>query len=60
MNHGAPCRSLLASAILEMADGMHRAGITDDNAHAKIMLRHLGKPTYAAESIGGEEVRQVR
>lgn len=50
----------LAKAILETADGMHRNRIIDDGAHAKITLRHLGKPTGAAEPISGEEIRQVR
>jgi hypothetical protein len=34
----------LTKAILETADGMHRAGIMDDAAHAKITLRHPGRP----------------
>ena len=49
--------SSLLQVILETADGMHRTGIMDDNAYAKITLRHLGKPTGAAESISGEEIR---
>lgn len=50
----------LAKAILDTADGMHRTGILGDDAHAKITLRHLGKPTPAAEPISGAEIRQVR
>ena len=50
----------LTKAILETADGMHRTGILDDDAHAKITLRHLIKPTGAATPISGEEIRQVR
>lgn len=52
--------SRLAKAILEMADSMHRTGVMDDAAHAKITLRHLGKPAGAAEPISGDEIRQVR
>lgn len=52
--------SRLTKAILETADGMHRTGIMGDDTHAKITLRHLGKPTGAAEPISGEEIRQVR
>ena len=52
--------SRLAKAILETADGMHRTGIMGDDVHAKITLRHLGKPIGAAEPISGEEIRQVR
>ncbi len=52
--------SRLAKAILETADGMHRAGIMDGDALAKITLRHFGKPTGAAEPISREEIRQVR
>ena len=39
---------------------MHRAGTMDTDAHAKITLRHLGKPAGTAEPISGEETRQVR
>ena len=52
--------SRLTAAILETADGMHRTGILDDAAHAKITLRHLGRPTGSADPISGEEIRQVR
>lgn len=52
--------SRLAKAILETVDGMHRTGVMDDAAHAKITLRHLGKPASTAEPITGEEIRQVR
>lgn len=40
--------STLARAILETADGMHRAGVMDDVAHERIRLRHLGKAISAA------------
>ena len=52
--------SPLMKAILETADGMHRVGIMDGAAHAKITLRHLGKPAGTAEPISGEEIRRVR
>ncbi len=52
--------SRLAKAIIETADGMRRTGIMDVATHEKITLRHLGKPTGAAEPISGEEIRQVR
>ena len=52
--------SRLVKAILETADGMHRTGIMDDDAHAKITRRHLGQPTKAAEPISGEQIREVR
>ena len=52
--------SRLVKAVLETADSMHRTGIMDDDARAKITLRHLGKLTGAAEPISGEEIRQVR
>ena len=47
--------SRLVKAILETVDGMHRTGIMDNNAYAKITLRHFGEPTGAAEPISGEE-----
>lgn len=50
----------LAEAILETADGMHRVGIMDAETHAKITMRHLGRPTQTAEPISGEEIREVR
>ena len=52
--------SPIIEAILETADGLNRVGIMDDAAHAKITLRHLGKPSRTAEPISGEEIRQVR
>lgn len=53
--------SRLTKAILETANGMHRIGIMDDAAHAKITLRHLGKPAgTTAEPISAEEIREVR
>ena len=50
----------LAEAILETADGLHRVGLMDREAHAKITMRHLSRPTQTAEPISGEEIREVR
>lgn len=52
--------SRLAEALLETADDMRRVGIIDGETHAKITVRHLGKPTVTAEPISGDEIRQVR
>lgn len=52
--------SRLAKALLETADDMRRVGIMDADAHAKITLRHLGKPAITAEPITGDEIRKVR
>ena len=52
--------SRLTKAILETADGMHRAGIMGDAVHAKITLRHLGKPVEPVKPISAEEIREVR
>jgi hypothetical protein len=48
----------LTKAALETADGMHRAGIMDDAAHAKIALRHPGRPVETAEPISGGQGSQ--
>ncbi len=32
----------LAKALLETAEGMHKAGVLDNAAYDKITLRHLG------------------
>lgn len=45
--------SCLEKAVLETAAGMHRTGIMDNDAHAKITLRHLDKPIGAAGRIDG-------
>jgi putative transcriptional regulator len=52
--------SRLAKVLLETADDMRRVGIMDDETHAKITVRHLGKPAVTAEPISGDEIRQVR
>ena len=51
--------SRLAKAIFETADGMHQTGIMDDDAHAKITLRYLGKPINAAEPVMSAAARTV-
>jgi len=50
----------LAEAILETAEGMHRVGIINAETHAKITMRHLGRPAQTAEPISGKEIREVR
>lgn len=53
--------SRLREAILETAEGMHRAGTMNDATFRKITVRHLGPdapPT--AEPISGDEIRSVR
>lgn len=53
--------SRLREAILETAEGMHRAGIMREENYRKITLRHLGPGTPpAAEPISGDEIRSVR
>ncbi len=52
--------SRLGKAILETADGLHRTGVMDDATHAKITLRHQGKPIGIVEPISSEEIRRVR
>jgi putative transcriptional regulator len=51
----------VASAILEMADDLHRVGIMAEPPHEKITLRHLGRGALVpAEPISGEEIRVPR
>jgi putative transcriptional regulator len=53
--------SPLEDAILEMADGMLRVGVMDQEGHRKITMRHLGhEPAAAAEPMSGEEIKQIR
>jgi len=49
----------IAKAMLETADGMHRAGIMDEATYRKITIRHLGPdaPPPAAP-ISAEEIRR--
>src|SRR5271169_5922 len=51
----------LTKALLETADDMHRAGVIDSAAHAKITLRHLGgRADPQVEPMSGEDIRRVR
>jgi len=51
----------LTEALLDMADGMRRAGIMAEAPHKKITQRHLGAAAMpAAAPISHEEIRQVR
>jgi putative transcriptional regulator len=51
----------VAKAMLETAEGMHRAGIMSDATLRKITIRHLGpEAPPTAEPISGEEIRSVR
>lgn len=53
--------SELAKAMLETAEGMHRAGLMSDETYQKITLRHLGpEAPPTAEPITGEQIRSVR
>jgi putative transcriptional regulator len=52
--------SPILKAIIETADGLHRVGLLDDAAHAKITLRHFGEYRGSAEPMSGEEIRRVR
>jgi putative transcriptional regulator len=51
----------VAAAMLETAEGLHRAGIMNEATYRKITLRHLGPdaPPTAAP-ITGDEIRGVR
>ena len=51
----------LASAMLETAEGLHRAGVIGDAAHHKITVRHLGPDApLTATPITPDEIRNVR
>jgi len=53
--------SRLREAILETAEGMHRAGIMSDETYQKITLRHLGpEAPPTAAPISGEDIRGLR
>lgn len=56
---GLPSR--LATALLETADDMRRAGVLDADTHKKITLRHLGdRADSMPNPITGEEIRALR
>lgn len=50
----------LTQALLETADDMRRAGIIDQDAHAKITLRHLGAAEGVIEPLSGPDIRALR
>lgn len=53
--------SNLTKAMLETAEGMHRAGAIDDATYSKITVRHLGpEAPPTASPITPEEIRSVR
>lgn len=53
--------SQLRAAILETADGMHRAGIMSEETFRKITIRQLGPGApLTAQPISGEDIRTVR
>ena len=41
--------SRLGEAILETADSLHRVGAMDDETHARMTMRHLGRPARTRE-----------
>lgn len=53
--------SRLASALLETAEGMRKAGLLDKATHDKITLRHLG-PDNAPKvaKVSGAQIRKIR
>ena len=53
--------SRLATALLDTAEGMRRAGLLDKAAHDKITLRHLGPDnTLKIAKISGAQIRKLR
>lgn len=53
--------SRLREAILETAEGMHRAGIMDETTYRKITLRHLGpEAPPTATPMSAQDIRHVR
>ena len=56
-----PRPSGLREAIHETAADMRRLGLMNEETHAKITMRHLGKaPLCEPVSITGEEIRSLR
>jgi len=54
-------QSEATTAILEMAEGMHRLGIMDDKAYTKITLRHLDVDALGlSRPIDAGEIRSMR
>jgi|GEM_PF-3229818 len=54
-------RSRLRTAIVEMADDLHRLGMMDDARHKTITLRDVGKniESYDGRSIKGHQLDEV-
>ena len=53
--------SRLATALRETADDMHRSGVIDAAALAKITMRHLGSMAEPpVEPMSGEDIRRLR
>jgi putative transcriptional regulator len=53
--------SRLTKALLETAEGMHRAGVLDQAAYDKITLRHLGgKDAPRVTPLTPEQIRTMR
>ena len=53
--------SRLTKALLDTADDMHRAGVMDATAHAKITLRHIGdQANVKAAPMSAAEIRRLR
>ncbi len=53
--------SRLTRALLETAEGMHKAGLLNRATYDKITLRHLGpKNTPRAPLMTGKQIRAVR
>ena len=57
--HKKPTR--LAQAMLETAKDMRQVGVLDDEAYAKITMRHLGQKEKAEpQPLTGEDIRLMR
>jgi len=53
--------SRLASALLDTAEGMRKAGLLDKATHDKITLRHLGQDSIPkVAKINGAQIRKLR
>jgi putative transcriptional regulator len=53
--------SRLAKALVETAEGMHRAGLLDRATYEKITMRHLGpKDMPKVSPITAEQIRAMR
>jgi len=53
--------SRLAKALMETAEGMHRAGVLDHATYEKITMRHLGPQDMPKVApISAEQIRAMR